>query len=112
MIIVTGEVRFGDGEIERLKDALATQRRMRRGPRTGCERYAYAVDLADPNLLHDRRGMARRGGARRPYAAPHHGRADGARSATPKIEAISIKAYEAHFLQNVARRRLQGQSAG
>src|ERR1044072_4321621 len=50
MIMVTGEVRFGDGEIERLKDVLARNVESSRAE-DGCERYAYGVALGDPNLL-------------------------------------------------------------
>ena len=46
MIIVTGEVRFADGEIGRLTPALRMNIQATRAE-AGCARYAYAVDLAD-----------------------------------------------------------------
>lgn len=51
MIIVTGEARFADGEIERLRGPLNAWVEEVRG-RDGCLAYCYGVDLADPNLLH------------------------------------------------------------
>ena len=51
MIIVVGEVRFGAGEIERLRDDFARAIAATR-VEDGCDHYAYAVDLLDPDLLH------------------------------------------------------------
>ena len=49
MIIVTGQVRFADGEIQRLTPAFRMNIQATRAE-AGCARYAYAVDIADPNL--------------------------------------------------------------
>ena len=51
MILVTGAVRFGRGELERLRQALAgnVERSLNED---GCEAYSYAVDLTEPDLLH------------------------------------------------------------
>jgi len=51
MIIVTGQARFGKGEVERLRQALNDWVAQVRD-RPGCLAYHYAVDLADPDLLH------------------------------------------------------------
>ena len=97
MIIVTGEVRFGEGEIERLKEALARNVESSRAEE-GCERYAYGVDLADPNLLlisemwRDQAALDAHSARIPELMAPLAG-AD--------IRGISIKAYEASFLQTV-----------
>jgi len=97
MIMVTGEVRFGDGEIERLKDALARNVESSRAE-DGCERYAYGVALGDPNLLliseawRDQAALDAHNARIPELMAPLAG-AD--------IRGISIKAYEASFLQNV-----------
>ncbi len=51
MIIVKGEARLGDGELERLRaplNAWIAQVRQR----DGCLSFAYAADMGDPNLLH------------------------------------------------------------
>src|SRR5688500_5264854 len=50
MITVTGAVRFGNGEIERLRSALTRNVETSR-KEAGCEAYSYAVDLTEPNLL-------------------------------------------------------------
>ena len=52
MIIVKGEVRFADGEIERLKDAAFAANIAASRAEPGCAEYAYSVDVLDPNLLH------------------------------------------------------------
>jgi len=97
MIIVTGQVRFGDGEIERLKDALATNVSKSRAE-DGCERYVYGVDIADPNLLliaeawRDQAALDAHSARIPELMAPLAG-AD--------IREMSIKAYEATFLQTV-----------
>jgi quinol monooxygenase YgiN len=97
MIIVTGTVRFGDGEIERLRDDLARNVASSRAEE-GCEAYAYSVDLADPNLLRiaemwrDQAALDAHSARIPELMAP---------LADAKIEAISIKAYEASFLANV-----------
>jgi quinol monooxygenase YgiN len=51
MIIVNGTVRFGAGEIDRLSGAMQANVEATRAEE-GCEHYAYAIDIADPNLLH------------------------------------------------------------
>jgi quinol monooxygenase YgiN len=51
MIIVTGQARFGAGEIDRLRRGFtAWFEESRRRP--GCISYHFAVDVADPDLLH------------------------------------------------------------
>lgn len=97
MIIVLGEVRFGEGEIERLKGALAGNVESSRAEE-GCERYAYGVALGDPNLLliseawRDQAALDAHSARIPELMAP---------LANADIKAISIKAYEASFLQNV-----------
>jgi quinol monooxygenase YgiN len=97
MIIVMGEVRFGDGEVERLSGVLARNVEASR-QEDGCERYTYAVDLLDPNLLRiceawrDREALDSHSQRIPELMAP---------LADARIEAISIKAWTADFLQNV-----------
>jgi quinol monooxygenase YgiN len=97
MIIVTGEVRFGDGELERLKGALARNVETSR-QEEGCELYAYSVDLADPNLLRigemwsDQAALDSHNKKIPELMAPLAG---------ARIERIAIKAWSAEFLQNV-----------
>ena len=97
MIIVTGEVRFGDGELERLKGALTRNVEASRQD-AGCERYAYSIDLLDPNLL--RISEAWRDQA----ALDAHNRKIPelmAPLADARIESMSIKAWTGEFLQTV-----------
>ena len=61
MIIVTGQVRFAEGEIARLAPAFGTNIEATRAE-AGCARYAYAVDVGDPNLLHVVEELARHAG--------------------------------------------------
>jgi len=51
MMIVKGEARFASGEIDRLRGPLNDWIKAACG-RHGCLSYSYAVDLADPNVLH------------------------------------------------------------
>lgn len=51
MIIVMGQARFGDGEIERLRAPLNRWIEEVR-QRDGCIAHSYTVDLGDPNLIH------------------------------------------------------------
>jgi len=99
MIIVTGEVRFADGEIARLTPALRMNIRATRAE-AGCARYAYAVDLADPNLLHIVEQWSDEEAIDAHMNTPHM--ADLTRTlGGARIEAISINAYEAHFLKTL-----------
>lgn len=99
MIIVTGEVRFGEGEIERLRDALAKNIAATRAEE-GCQAYAYAVDVGDPNLLHVGEQWRDQQAIDAHMAAPHMGELMAALG-TAKIEAMKIDAYEAHFLKTI-----------
>lgn len=99
MIIVNGTVRFGAGEIDRLKGAMARNIEATRAEE-GCEHYAYAVDVSDPNLLHVAERWRDDAAIDAHMASPHMGEFMALIGAS-KVEAISIKAYEAHFLRNV-----------
>lgn len=99
MIIVNGTVRFGAGEIDRLRDAMARNVEATRAEE-GCDHYAYAVDISDPNLLHVAERWRDEAAIEGHMASPHMGEFMGAIGAS-KVEAISIKAYEASFLRNV-----------
>jgi quinol monooxygenase YgiN len=99
MIIVTGTVRFGDGEIERLSADMARNIEATR-QEEGCDHYAYGVDLGDPNLLHvserwhDEAAMdAHMGSAHMASLMEVLGDA--------RIEGMSIKAYRADYLKTV-----------
>jgi quinol monooxygenase YgiN len=97
MIIVMGEARFGDGEIERLKGALVANIESSRAE-DGCERYCYGVDLSDPNRLliteawRDQAALDAHSARIAELMAP---------LANADIKSLSVKAYEASFLQKV-----------
>lgn len=93
MIIVTGEARFGAGEIERLKDDFAANIAATRAE-DGCLAYCYAVDIADPNLLHISERWRDEAAVDAHMTAPHMGPFMAALGAA-KIEALSVKAYRA-----------------
>ena len=97
MIIVTGQVRFADGEIERLASAFKTNIQATRAE-PGCARYVYGVDIADPNLLHVVEEWSDEEAVNAHMNTAHMAELMTALG-TAKIEAISINAYEAHFLK-------------
>jgi quinol monooxygenase YgiN len=99
MIIVTGQVRFADGEIARLMPAFKMNIQATRAE-PGCARYAYGVDIADPNLLHVVEEWSDEDAVGAHMQAPHMADLMAALG-TAKIEAISINAYEAHFLKTL-----------
>jgi len=51
MIIVTGQARFGAGEVERLRSALNAWTEVARS-RDGCLSYCYGIDMSEPDLVH------------------------------------------------------------
>ncbi|HWT14028.1 MAG TPA: putative quinol monooxygenase [Allosphingosinicella sp.] len=97
MIIVTGAVRFGNGEIERLRSALVGNIEASRKD-AGCEAYSYSVDLTEPNLLRiaeiwrDEESMDAHN-KKLPELMAALGDA--------KMDGISVTAYEARYLKNV-----------
>ncbi len=97
MIIVTGAVRFGNGEIERLRGALVRNVESSR-KEAGCEAYSYAIDLTEPNLLRiiemwrDEAAVDAHTKKLAELMAPLEG---------ARIEAMSVTAYEARFLKNI-----------
>jgi quinol monooxygenase YgiN len=99
MIIVNGTVRFGAGEIDRLRDSMARNIEATRAE-DGCEHYAYAVDVSDPDLLHVAERWRDDEAIEAHMRSPHMG-AFMAEIGASKVESISIKAYQATFLRNV-----------
>lgn len=99
MIIVNGTVRFGAGEIDRLRDSMARNVQATRAE-AGCDHYAYAVDISDPDLLHVSERWSDESAIKGHMGSPHM-EAFMAEIGASKIEAISIKSYESTFLRNV-----------
>jgi quinol monooxygenase YgiN len=99
MIIVKGEVRFGEGDIARLKPAFEKNIAASRAE-PGCARYGYSVDLIDPNLLHVTEEWSSEAAIDLHMQSAHMGELMAALG-TATIEAIRIDAYDAHFLRNI-----------
>ena len=97
MIIVTGQARFADGEIARIKHALEKNVAATRAE-PGCARYSYSVDISDPNLLHVAEEWSDEEAVAAHMAAPHMAELMAALGSA-KLESISVNAYEAHFLK-------------
>ena len=96
---MTGEVRFGAGEIARLLPAFAGTIAATRAEE-GCEAYGYAVDVGDPNLLHVSERWRDQAAMDAHMATPHMGALMTAMGSA-RIEAMRIDAYEADFLKTV-----------
>jgi quinol monooxygenase YgiN len=92
MVVVTGSVRTAPGEIERLLPDLATLTQSTRAEE-GCELYAFARDLLDPQLLHLSEQWRDRKALGVHFATPHVAAFNNV-LAGAKIEAMSVKAYE------------------
>jgi quinol monooxygenase YgiN len=99
VIIVKGEVRFGDGEIERLQPDLAANIQATRAE-PGCAAYAYSVDVIDPNLLHIAEEWSSED-AIDAHMQSAHMAALSAALGTAKMESIRVDAYESHYLRNI-----------
>ena len=99
MIIVTGQVRFAEGEIARLTPAFRMNVHATRGE-AGCARYAYGVDVADPNLMYIVEEWSDEEAVNAHMNTPHMAELMQAMGSA-KIEAISVNAYEAHFLKTL-----------
>jgi len=98
MIIVKGEVRFGDGEIERLKPDFAANIAATRGE-AGCAAYAYSVDVADPNLLHVAEEWSSEEAIDAHMQSPHMGALFAALGHS--VASIRVDACQAHYLRNI-----------
>jgi quinol monooxygenase YgiN len=99
MIIVKGEVRFGDGEIERLRPDLAANIKATRAE-PGCAAYAYSVDVLDPNLLHVAEEWSSEDAIDAHMQSAHMAALSAALGAA-KLESIRVDAYESHYLRNI-----------
>jgi quinol monooxygenase YgiN len=99
MIIVKGELLFGEGEIERLKPDFAANIAATRAE-AGCGAYNYSVDALDPNLLHVAEEWASEEAIDAHMQSPHMAALFAALGAA-KVESTRVDAYEAHYLRNI-----------
>ena len=92
MIIVEGWVRMTSAtEIDRLRDAAIEMMRATKAE-SGCLDYAYAVDLAEPDLLRIIERWTDDAALTAHFATPHMAAFNQA-LAGAKIAAASVKAY-------------------
>ncbi len=99
MIIVTGEVRFAAGEIDRLRPAMEANIQTTRSE-PGCEAYSYAVDLSDPNRLFVVERWADEDALDRHMRSPHMAEFMAVFGAA-KVESAAIHAYQADYVKTV-----------
>ena len=92
MIIVQGWVRASAEEIKRLRPAAVEMMRATRAAEPGCLDYAYAVDLAEPDLLRVIERWTDEAALTAHFATPHMA-AFGQAMANAEITAMSVKAY-------------------
>ena len=99
MIIVTGTARFGEGEIERLRDTLAATVAATRAEE-GCEHYCYAVDISDPRLLRISERWRDEASIEAHMQAPHMATLMAALGEA-KLEGLSVKMYRSQYLRTL-----------
>ena len=99
MIIVTGTARFGEGEIERLRPDFAANIEATRAEE-GCDHYAYAVDVSDPNLLHISERWRDEAAIDAHMQSPHMA-GFMAVLGQARIEALSVRMYRADYLKTL-----------
>jgi quinol monooxygenase YgiN len=99
MIIVVGEVKFAQGEVDRLEAVLKrTIEATRAEP--GCEYYCYARDLIEPDLLRLSERWHDEAAFEAHLHTPHMIEL-GEALRTARIEAMDLGAYQARFLRIV-----------
>lgn len=92
---MTGTTRFGEGEIARLRGAMAANIEATRAEE-GCDHYSYGVDVSDPNLLHISERWRDEAAIDAHMQAGHMQRFK-AELGQAKIEALNVKMYRADF---------------
>ena len=92
MVIVMGTARFEPGEIEALHAAMEAQLTATR-TEDGCDHYAFARDVLDPDLLHISERW-RDNAAIDAHFASTHMAAFNAAMGKAKLLSISVKAYD------------------
>lgn len=93
MIIVEGWVRLAPGEVERLRPAALEMLRATR-EEEGCMEYAFAIDLADPQVFRIVERWFDQDALNAHFASPHMAAFNKAMGEA-KIEGGSVKSYDA-----------------
>jgi quinol monooxygenase YgiN len=99
MILVEGQVRLAAGEIDRLADAMRAQIEATRAEE-GCELYAFAVDVLDPQTLRISERWTDQAALDAHMKAPHMAAFNQALG-TARIESVKVDAYQGNFIRTV-----------
>lgn len=94
MVIVLGTARLGPGEIDRLLPEMRTQIEATRAE-DGCEHYAFARDVIDPDLLHISERWRDNDAITAHFGTPHMATFNAAIGAA-QLVSLSVKAYDAN----------------
>jgi quinol monooxygenase YgiN len=98
-VIVMGTASLAPGEIDRLSDAMHSQLTATRAE-DGCEHYSFASDGIDPDRLHITERWRDAAALAAHFAAPHMAVFNSA-LAQAKVEAMSVKAYDANGVRTL-----------
>ena len=99
MIMVEGWVRFAEGEVEKLRGAATTMMAATRAE-AGCLHYAFAADMAEPDLMRISERWVDEAAIGAHMKTPHMAAFNGAIGGA-KILGVSVKSYEASFLRTL-----------
>ena len=99
MIIVAGEVRFGEGEIERLEPLLRASVEGSRGDE-GCLSYCYGIDALDPNMIVISERWRDEASLEAHLKQPHLLNFIGAVRAA-RVEAMSVRMYSGDYVRTL-----------
>ncbi len=104
MILVEGWVRLGSAaEIERLRAAAIKMMDATKMAETGCLEYAYAIDLAEHNLLRVIERWTDEAALTAHFATPHMAEF-GQAMADANIKAMLVKAYAGEEVRTLMER--------
>ncbi len=92
MIIVMGIAQFAPGGLDGLQEAMEGQLKATRAE-DGCEHYAFARDVLDPDVLHIAERWRDNAALAAHFTAPHMA-AFNAALAAAKVVSSSVKAYD------------------
>jgi quinol monooxygenase YgiN len=92
MVIVMGTCKMAPGEIDRLTDAMRAQVEATRDE-AGCQHYAFARDVLDPDLLHISERWDSNEAIAAHFQSPHMALFNDALN-TAKVLSLSVRAYD------------------
>ena len=92
MVVVMGTAHMAPGEIDRLLDVMRAQIDATRAE-DGCEHYAFARDVYDPDLLHVSERWRDNAAITAHFQSPHMASFNAA-LASAKMLSLSVKAYD------------------